>query len=48
MMSESEIRSLLSNLEFAVQMPEIQHTYKVPHLRGQIEALRYVLSGKRE
>lgn len=47
MMSESEIRSLLSSLEIAERSPEIQHTYKVPHIRGQIEALRRVLSDKR-
>jgi hypothetical protein len=44
MRTESSIRMLLSILEYKEKSDEsIQHTHEYPHIKGQIEALKWVI-----
>ena len=43
MLPEYIIRASLASLEKQVTDPNIQHTHKIPYIRGQIDILKLIL-----
>jgi hypothetical protein len=43
MLWEYIIRACLESLEKQVVDPAIQHTHKIPYMRGQIDTLKWIL-----
>jgi hypothetical protein len=43
MLPEFIIRKSLESLEKQVTDPAIQHTHKIPYIRGQIDLLKFIL-----